>query len=700
MSSLRRGLLAKLATIGIASFLLSLLPFGSGATPAFAAVSSTQGTEFYVTFDRNLGVGELFLYLSGSSTGTATITWPNGSTESFPVSAGTVTTVTATSKNVINTSSEGIAKTSALIQSTVPISVYGANVANGTSDAFVALPSDSLGREYRLLSWPVTITESPARVSVIATESGTTTISVTPTTELNVNPANVTYTKTLQQGEVYTVQTPATSGADITGTLVSSDKKIVVVSSHGCINFTLGACDHIVEYMPPVTSWGQSFITPGSLNTARGDFYRVLAHQDATVVRVDGVEVATLNAGQFYAFTGTVTGGVQGVNRIETSKPVLVGQGLQSGSYGTTLQSGDPALSLVAPTLQFLSGYTVATPASGFAVNSIVVIAKTADTASVRVGGNPVSPFVAIPNTDYSYIRVEVAPGSYSVTSNSGIGVYVAGFNSVNSYAYPGGFAMVNLIENPGGVESVLGNTGGDSGDGSGAATAESRIAFDVRAREGRAVEGTIVDMVALDLPANCTYVLRQYDPATVLVQGDLGGARNLNQEFRLPGGLAAGSYTLEFAVECPGQETLALHRTFDVSAEGTFASVGTNVVGLKTPPEAPERLAYTGVSSTTLPWWALSVFLMGMLLLAYSVRARHIVQALEAQSPVRTERTPWEILSTPIRVPGIDYVPGSRESAPRTPTLADSLHELDVAISILLVRRLDKFHAAFSGRF
>jgi hypothetical protein len=146
--------------------------------------------------------------------------------------------------------------------------------------------------------------------------------------------------------------------------------------------------------------------------------------------------------------------------------------------------------------------------------------------------------------------------------------------------------------------------------------------------------------------------------------------------------------------------ETLGLHRVFVVSDQGTFVDVGANVVGLKPGAVVPERLAYTGLSSSTLPWWALVMFATGLLLVLYSVRARQMVEALEVQSVQPVVRTPWDVLSTPIRVPGIDYVPGSTHSTHAPVSLAESIRELDIALSRLLVRKIDSSLAVWSRGF
>jgi hypothetical protein len=228
----------------------------------------------------------------------------------------------------------------------------------------------------------------------------------------------------------------------------------------------------------------------------------------------------------------------------------------------------------------------------------------------------------------------------------------------------------------------------------------DPRIGFDVIGKDGHVVEGTRVDMAGAGLPPGSEFFLRLYDPEIVLMQGVVDGSGNLSEQFRLPGGLAPGTYTLEFSVTGVGMEPLGLHRVFLVSDQGTFVDAGVNQVGLKPGVVVPERLAYTGLSSSTLPWWALMMFAMGLALVLYSIRARQLVEALDAQSVQPVVRTPWEVLATPIRVPGIDYVPGSSASTAAPVSLAESMRELDIAISRLMVRNMDSVQALWGRGF
>lgn len=422
-----------------------------------AEAASTEGTDFWLTFDSNLGAAQdLRIYLASSSNASVSISWPDGSNTSHAVSAGSVETVVADSyaDSYVNRVAQGTAANSIHITSDVSIAVYGAHIASSTSDAFVAIPTSSLGTEYMLLSHPATIGSYPGRFSLIATESGTTTISITPSVGLaGGQTAGVSYSVSLQQGQVYTSRSVSTIGADISGTTISADKKLVVTSGVDCVNVLRGACDHIVQYIPPTVSWGKSYILPGSINSAIPDRYRVVASQDGTTVSIDGTVVATLNSGQVHQFDPSGTNAQQ-TQLLETNKPALVGHFLGGGNYGG--QTGDPAFGLLAPTLQFLPSYNFATPASGFAVNTLTVVVATADIPSVSIPGVTLSAFSAVVGTNYSVSRTIISAGNYSISADSGLGVYVAGFNSANSYSYPGGYALVDLIQNPGGVAEVL----------------------------------------------------------------------------------------------------------------------------------------------------------------------------------------------------------------------------------------------------
>jgi IgGFc binding protein len=252
----------------------------------------------------------------------------------------------------------------------------------------------------------------------------------------------VPYTVDLNRGQTYQIQ----DNADLTGTTVTSNHPISTYGFVACTNIPPGssACDHIVEQLPSTDAWGTSFLSARLGTRAKGDTYRVLADQDGTVVTVDGTDVATLNAGEYYEAVlppDAVTPANQGV-QITASKPALVAQYSNGTSYdGVT---SDPFMMLIPPFEQFQSSYTVTTPASGFNINYLNIVIPTASIGSFTLDGGPVdaSQFADIGTSGFSSAQLAVALGSHTVSADSGFGVFVYGFADYDSYGYPGGYLL------------------------------------------------------------------------------------------------------------------------------------------------------------------------------------------------------------------------------------------------------------------
>ena len=457
--NLAKLLIANLIAVTLVAFAPAALVQPAAATGGFR---STLGQEFWVNFDNNLtNTRTPTLYLSGAQNANVTITWPDQTTQQVTVTAGAVTTVSAVAKiataSKYTTSVDGISQTAIRIVSSAAISVYLSNQVYASSDASQAYPTEYQGYEYRPLIAGTTALDK--RFSVIANEAGTTTITVTPKTTIAARTAGTPYTVTLNQGDVYSLR--ATGAEDISGTLITSDKKITVSSTNGCANLTGGACDHMTEFIPPVPTWGKSFIMAASINTSntQRDMYRVMASEANTTVTINGVQQTLALAGDYYQANISALN----ENQVITSdKPVLVMQFVQAGSYsdGTTTVSGDPAMVIVTPVVQYLNDLVITTPATGFVVNTVSLVVPTSDVGVATLDG------VAIPAGDYSatltvgsstfkVVRKTISLGTHTISSTNGIGVFVYGFNNFDSYAYSAAAGLVDLVQNPGGVAQV-----------------------------------------------------------------------------------------------------------------------------------------------------------------------------------------------------------------------------------------------------
>ncbi len=410
-------------------------------------VTTNVGNEFIVLFEQNFSGGPqqtLFMTAPEAAFGTiesAALANPI----SFQIAAGGVT------KQVIDTAlmlsgSEQIENKAIRVTADKPFRLYGLSQNPATTDAYTAIPVESLGSRYRVMSYPsVNTSGSNASQFAIAGTSDATTVTITPRVTVGSHAAGVPYSISLNRLQTYQLQAN-TAGADLTGSLIVADKPVAVFSGHSCGNVPLekAACDHMIEQMPSVDTWGSSFITVSLATRIRGDIIRILANDADTVIQVRGnssFEI-TLNAGQTKEFIA------MGIHQITASKPVLVAQYSQS----TTVDNvpSDPFMMVIPPTIQFLDSYLFATP-SGMAIENhfVNIVSKSTDAqnGSVLLDGNvvPAGSFTGIDGSDYSAARVPITEGNHRFASPQPSAIYVYGFGFSDSYGYPGGLGLQRI---------------------------------------------------------------------------------------------------------------------------------------------------------------------------------------------------------------------------------------------------------------
>jgi hypothetical protein len=234
------------------------------------------------------------------------------------------------------------------------------------------------------------------------------------------------------------------------------------------------------------------------------------------------------------------------------------------------------------------------------------------------------------------------------------------------------------------------------SGGSGGAAVGEPelppdpRLALDFRGVAGQPSEGAVVGVSGLSVPAGAVATVSLFAPEVKLFEEvSTGGA--FDRAVALPAGLAPGSYTVVYQVVLPSGEVLALNVVIEIGDGGVITSVSENIVGSGPAgvPGAMTELSYTGVRSSSLPWWAIITIFGGLMLIVYSRRAVKMAEAFDARLDENGHRTPWEILSTPIRVPGIDYSPGALDAAGSSQSLGEAVRGLDVAFSLIIASQI-----------
>ncbi len=416
-----------------------------------------SGPEFILGFLPNyFGTSTIELHLTSDVATNVTVEYPVNSptfTQTVAVSPGAVTIVSL--PNSLQSSWNSIRNVVGANNSVRAFSTdgrsfvcYMINIQTYTSDAALGLPVQSLNTDYIVASYRPLYSDGSS--FVITALYDNTNITITPSTNLfGGRTAGVPFNITLNRGQgYYNTGTTAGISGDVTGTIITSDKPIQVTNGEKCTNVPPGyyACDHVFEVAHPIQSWGLSVPVANLPFRTSGTVYRVLAAEDNTTIRLDGTVITTLNKGQFHepsALTGN--------HVFEGDKPIFVIQYMSGQDFGGG-GTGDPAMGNLVPVAQYKTGYTFSTVGGGQFVNNFVSIySQNSDIGtSMMLDGSLVNPadFSPIPGTTLSAALVPITSGSHTTSSTNLHGITVEGYNSYDSYLYPGGasFTFINVF--------------------------------------------------------------------------------------------------------------------------------------------------------------------------------------------------------------------------------------------------------------
>lgn len=338
------------------------------------------------------------------------------------------------------------------ITSTELVTVNATSDASALTDGYLALPTPSLGLDYYAASFPtpeIAFTYSGI-IAVIATEDATH-IAITPTvTTLSGNIPGTSYGVRLNRGEVYQILPKLTNGTDLTGTHITADKPVAVISGHRGATLPEGrggAANGLLEMMPPVTDWGTRFIGFTYPQQEKG-YYRVLAATAGTVVRVNNRPLDTLASLASLEFTS-----VDPVV-IETSHPALVTQFTTHFLTDSAIPSGDPSMAVLNPTDSYAENFLWTSPsiaprnwikADSIVIpydHYVVVTAHDSIRTSVALDGLPLALPIAHGNAPYHAAIVKIAAGPHRLSAAGPINAQLLGYNDYDAYSEPAGMRL------------------------------------------------------------------------------------------------------------------------------------------------------------------------------------------------------------------------------------------------------------------
>lgn len=359
-------------------------------TPSLFAqtVLSNKGKDFWMGFPANYCYGgfcsaTIELNLTGNVNTTGNITSPGGYSSAFSVTAGTLTNVLIPVGNAISTN-QVVENKGFHITSVDTVTVNASSFQAGTSDGAMLLTTPSLGTAYRIMTyWQSGGSFGPSNFFIVASQNATT-VTITPiVATLGGNAAGVPFNVTLNQGQSYAVG----ANADLTGSVVTATAPVAVYGASDCTQAPVGNgyCDALYEQMFSIPQWGTEYVSGHLQTRAGGDFFRILAHTNGTVVQINGTTVATLNAGQVYQTT-IGTG-----NRITGSNPIAVAQFARGRDWDANVNpDADPFMIMLIPTNKYGKNYNFATSSPSVTnTNHLTITTRTGGTAasSVRVNG-------------------------------------------------------------------------------------------------------------------------------------------------------------------------------------------------------------------------------------------------------------------------------------------------------------------------
>ena len=360
--------------------------------------------------------------------------------------------------------SEGLFTSGIHVTSTRSVVAY-THIYNGNvSGATLLFPTNTLGKEYYSINYKQVSNEdfSNSFFFVVAADTGSTTVEITPSANTQTHAANVPFTVTLNQGEIYNVMgqlnggSPGNfTGVDLTGSKIRSIsngsitcKKIAVFSGSGKIKISCSASnssDNIIAQAFPKTAWGKRFLTAPT-QSMPFNYYRIAVTDPSTIVKLNGVVQTGLVNSFYYDFPIS-----DKPQLIEANQPIMVAQYITTASTcGNNFigSLGDPEMIYLSPVEQTIDEVLVnSTPNANILDHWINVIIKTSAVASFSATGTAGSyTFVPHPqDASYSYAQIPVISGAHTLKADSGFNAIAYGYGGFESYGYNAGTNLKDL---------------------------------------------------------------------------------------------------------------------------------------------------------------------------------------------------------------------------------------------------------------
>lgn len=343
-----------------------------------------------------------------------------------------------------------------------PVNVYALNWDRNSADVAVIYPVPSLGNEYFAMCYTPHVHNDVnhgrnSEFLIVASEDNTT-VNIMPSVVTDGGEhAGVTFSRILNKGEVFQVQSlnqrNLAGQGDLTGSYIESDKPIAVYSGNFSTTVPaesgMSGYDHLYEQMPPLQTWGREYYAVPLL-TRLADRYRVMASEDNTTIQIGTGTPVIRDRGKFYEFTLNNNE----PSRIFADKPIMVAQFSQSNrtDQNYTGGDGDPFMIILSSVSQSKNDVTfVAYNSSQITEYFVNVVTLTSEKDNIYLDGEPLGFFFKeFPGTNYSYTQHGIYPGRHTLINSNpdrGFLAYVYGYGGYESYGYGVGFNLDIVLD-------------------------------------------------------------------------------------------------------------------------------------------------------------------------------------------------------------------------------------------------------------
>lgn len=421
--------------------------------------TSNEGFDFWAVFPTHIPtssstLAKMSIYITSQNNSAGTVSIGDN-TISFRVMANQIVEIPISydqayiSANLSNTVIKNKSIHILVDQGSPKVAVFAFISASARSEAYLILPKEAMGQEYYAMGHegnPAPSAEENGSVGehyliVTATEPNTNIIITKPDKSV--------ITQFLPDvGDLFQL----TDDQDFSGTKIQSTgcTKFAAYSGHSGIAYDLqtpqrSSFDPLVQQLYPTQSWGRNYGLIPFIN--RNYFYKVLAAEEGTEIKVNGITEAVLNAGEWYVPEHLP---LSAPMLLTSNKPVSVAQFAYSQEHlnaiPETISFGDPDMVILNAEEYNIKKITLFASFDRTTEFYLNVFMKTSGRESFKVNG-------AVPNgiwkqlpsdPQYSYIQITfnqytLKQSSLALTAEEGFNAMAYGFGDFESYAYSAG---------------------------------------------------------------------------------------------------------------------------------------------------------------------------------------------------------------------------------------------------------------------